>query len=136
MNNKPNNKKTFLMIAVMVIAVLVLAIILTNTMKTEPEILSYDSLVNKVKDGSIEALYFNGDYIVNVLYAKDAETTPEDYAKKVENFKKGKYKDATAVITYRNNLVLALEKLEAEGSLSDGMPTVWLNDPSEGSFWN
>ncbi|MBO5773623.1 MAG: AAA family ATPase, partial [Clostridia bacterium] len=105
-------------------------------MKTEPEVLSYDKLISKVKDGSVEALYFNGDYIVNVLYTKDAETTPEDYAKRVESFQKGKYKDATAVITYRNNLVLALEKLEVEGSLVDGMPTMWLNDPSEGSFWS
>ncbi len=136
MNPKQNNKRTFIMIAVMVVAILILAIILTNTMKTEPEVLSYDSLIAKVKDGSIEALYFNGDYIVNVLYTKDADTTPEDYAKKVESFKKGKYKDATAVITYRNNLVLALEKLEAEGTLPDGMPTIWLNDPSEGSFWS
>lgn len=134
MNPRPNNKRTFLMIAAMVIVVLVLAIILTNTMKTEPEVLSYDTLIEKVKNGSIEALYFDGDYIVNVLYTKDAETSAEDYSKKVQNFKAGKYKDATAVITYRNNLVLALEKLQAEENVE--MPTIWLNDPSEGSFWN
>ena len=136
MNPKQNNKRTFIMIGAMVIVVLVLAIVLTNLGKSEPEILSYDSLVQKVKDGSVEALYFDGDYVVNVLYTKNAETSAEDYAKKVENFKKGKYKDAVSVITYRNNLVLALENLDKDGLLKDGLPTIWLNDPSEGSFFS
>ena len=136
MNPKPNNKKTFLFIAIMVVIVLVVAIILTNSLQAEPTVLSYDKLIEDVKSGKVEALYMDGDYIVNVLYEKSENVSQEDYNKRVENFKKGKYKDATAVITYRNNLVLALEKLEAEGALSDGMPTVWLNDPSEGSFWN
>ena len=136
MNAKPNNKKTFLMIAIMVVAVLVLAIILTNTMQEKPEVLSYDKVVNKVKEGSIEALYFEGDYVVNVLYKNDGSISAEEYATKVANFQKGKYKDATAVITYRNNLVLALENLvNAEGSTVQ-MPTIWLNDPSEGAFWS
>ena len=135
MNPKPNNKRTFLIIAIMVVAVLVLAIILTNTMKVEPEVLSYDALVGKVKEGKVEALYFDGDYIVNVLYTKDSETSNEDYAKRVADFKNGKYKDATAVITYRNNFVLALENLQKDGAISD-MPEIWLNDPSEGSFWS
>ena len=136
MNPKQNNKRTFIMIGAMVLVVLVLAIVLTNLGKSEPEILSYDSLVQKVKDGSVEALYFDGDYVVNVLYTKNAETSAEDYAKKVENFKKGKYKDAVSVITYRNNLVLALENLDKDGLLKDGLPTIWLNDPSEGSFFS
>ena len=136
MNPKQNNKRTFIMIGAMVIVVLVLAIVLTNLGKSEPEILSYDSLVQKVKDGSVEALYFDGDYVVNVLYTKNAETSAEDYAKKVENFKKGKYKDAVSVITYRNNLVLALENLDKDEQLKDGLPTIWLNDPSEGSFFS
>ena len=124
------------MIAIMVIAVLVLAIILTNTMQEKPEVLSYDKVVNKVKEGSIEALYFEGDYVVNVLYKNDGSISAEEYATKVANFQKGKYKDATAVITYRNNLVLALENLvNAEGSTVQ-MPTIWLNDPSEGAFWS
>lgn len=135
MNPKPNNKRTFLIIAIMVVAVLVLAIILTNTMKVEPEVLSYDALVGKVKEGKVEALYFDGDYIVNVLYTKDSETSNEDYAKRVADFKNGKYKDATAVITYRNNFVLALENLQKDGAISD-MPEIWLNNPSEGSFWS
>ena len=91
MNAKPNNKKTFLMIAIMVVAVLVLAIILTNTMQEKPEVLSYDKVVNKVKEGSIEALYFEGDYVVNVLYKNDGSISAEEYATKVANFQKGKY---------------------------------------------
>ena len=88
MNAKPNNKKTFLMIAIMVVAVLVLAIILTNTMQEKPEVLSYDKVVNKVKEGSIEALYFEGDYVVNVLYKNGGSISAEEYATKVANFQK------------------------------------------------
>ncbi len=135
MNPKPNNKKTFILIALMVVIVLVLAIVLTNTMKVQPEILSYDALISKVKSGEIEALYFDGDYIVNVLYAQKEGVSAEDYAKNVTAFKEGKYKDATAVITYRNNLVLSLENLLNEGIVTE-LPTIWLNNPSEGSFWN
>ncbi len=135
MNQKPNNKRTFIMIALMMVIVLVLAIVLTNTMKAKPKILSYDALIEEIKTGKVEAIYFDGDYVVNVLYAKQEGVTDEQYTKNVASFKEGKYKDATAVITYRNNLILALEKLQAEGSLSS-LPQIWLNNPNDGSFWS
>ena len=135
MNPKPNNKRTFLMIGIMVIAILVLAIILTNTMQAKPEVLSYDKLITKVKEGSVEALLFDGDYVVNVLYKNDGSVSQDEYSQRVADFQKGKYKDATAVVTYRNNLVLALENLVNAENSTVKMPTIWLNDPSEGSFW-
>ncbi len=135
MNHKPNNKKTFIMIALMMIVVLVLAIVLTNTMSSKPKILSYDALIEEIKTGKVEAIYFDGDYVVNVLYAKQDDVTDEQYTKNVASFKEGKYKDATAVITYRNNLILALEKLQADGSLNQ-LPQIWLNNPNDGSFWS
>ena len=135
MNPKPNNKRTFLMIGIMVIAILVLAIILTNTMQAKPEVLSYDKLITKVKEGSVEALLFDGDYVVNVLYKNDGSVSQDEYSARVADFQKGKYKDATAVVTYRNNLVLALENLVNAENSTVKMPTIWLNDPSDGSFW-
>ena len=135
MNPKPNNKRTFLMIGIMVIAILVLAIILTNTMQAKPEVLSYDKLITKVKEGSVEALLFDGDYVVNVLYKNDGSVSQDEYSQRVADFQKGKYKDATAVVTYRNNLVLALENLVNAENSTVKMPTIWLNDPSDGSFW-
>lgn len=135
MNPKPNNKRTFLMIGIMVIAILVLAIILTNAMQAKPEVLSYDKLITKVKEGSVEALLFDGDYVVNVLYKNDGSVSQDEYSQRVADFQKGKYKDATAVVTYRNNLVLALENLVNAENSTVKMPTIWLNDPSDGSFW-
>ena len=137
MNPKMNKKRTFLLIAIVIVMVLLVAVGFRMLNNKGTDILSYDGLVAKVNRGEIEGIYFSSDYTVNVLYTQASDVDNDTYAKRVESFRKGKYADATAVITYRNNLVLALENYEKEAIEANkayNMPEIWLNDPSEGSF--
>ena len=137
MNPKMNKKRTFLLIAIVIVMVLLVAVGFRMLNNKGTDILSYDGLVAKVNKGEIEGIYFSSDYTVNVLYTQASDVDNDTYAKRVESFRKGKYADATAVITYRNNLVLALENYEKEAIEANkayNMPEIWLNDPSEGSF--
>ncbi|MBO5776506.1 MAG: ATP-dependent zinc metalloprotease FtsH [Clostridia bacterium] len=123
--------------AIVILLVLLVAVAFRMLNNNGTDILSYDGLVSKVNKGEIEGIYFSSDYTVNVLYTQASDVDNDTYAKRVENFRKGKYADATAIITYRNNLVLALENYEKEAIESGkayNMPEIWLNDPSEGSF--
>lgn len=130
-----NNKRTLMIIGLAVVAVIVLAIVLSNTGKVVPE-LSYSELIEGIQLQADEAgkypegkskivgIVFVSDYNINILF--------EDDASHLEEFKKGKFKSATGVVTYRNALTLAIENYVA--ATGDDFPYLMLNDPDDKSF--
>lgn len=131
-----SNRRTLIVIGIIIVAVVVLAIVLTNTGKQVPE-LSYSELIEGIQlqpDGEgqypegkskIIGVLFVSDYNVNILFIEDEEH--------FEEFKKGKFKSATGVVTYRNALTLAIENYVAENEDAD-LPYLKLNDPDDRSF--
>ncbi|MDR0751802.1 MAG: ATP-dependent zinc metalloprotease FtsH [Christensenellaceae bacterium] len=125
-----NNTRLFLMISVVIIIVILLVIFLKDT--STPNTISYSELIEGVKnnvtnDDHIVGIYFVGSYEVNVLYKKDESH--------LEDFKNGKFKSATAIVIYRDNLAVTLEELLMDVPIED-RPYISLNDPDSGSFLN
>jgi len=129
-----SNRRTLIIIGIAIIAVIVLAIVLSNTGRQVPE-LSYSELIEGIQlekdeqgnypEEKIIGILFVSDYNVNVLYEKDKD--------KMDQFKQGKYKSATGVVTYRNALVLAIENYIAQNEGAE-MPYIGLNDPDDRSY--
>ena len=107
--------------------VVLLAVLFTNLNKSTAETLSYDRLLEKIKNNEVAGIYFTDSYTVNVLYKE------QDNEKNREQFERGKYASAVCITIYRDELVAAVEKYSA-GSENASLPTIWLNGPSNNSF--
>ncbi|MDR0696266.1 MAG: ATP-dependent zinc metalloprotease FtsH [Christensenellaceae bacterium] len=123
-----NNTRIFLVIAVIVLIVVFLVIILPGGSTTET--ISYSELIEGVKrdasdENRIIGIYFVGSYEVNVLYSKDS--------KHMDEFKAGKYKSASSIVIYRDNLAVTLEEILILYPTME-RPYIALNDPDSGSF--
>lgn len=136
MDPKPNNRKTFLIIIGFILIAIAVAAIFMSTSSNKTVTISYDELTEGIKNGKVAGIYFSGDYSVNVLYAKTADESQENYDKKVSKFRQGKYKDATSVVTYRNALILAIENYASSDEAPEGYvePEIWLNNPNSGNI--
>ncbi len=133
MDPKTNNRRTILIIIGFVLLAVAVASIFLSTSTNKGDKISYDELTEKIKSGDIVGIYFSGDYTVNVKYAKKESETESDFEANMKNFRKGKYKDATAVVTYRNALILAIENYAAEHEGFEE-PEIWLNNPNSGNI--
>lgn len=131
-----NNKRTMVIIAIVVVAVIVLAIVLSNT-GNQVEELSYSELIQQIElppandtgvysETKVVGILFVNDYKVNVLYEKDKSH--------LEEFKNGKFKSATCIVTYRNALILAIETYVNASEGTADYPYIALNDPNENSY--
>jgi len=88
MDYKPNNRRTFFVLAAGILLVILLALLITNLSGNKVEVISYDRLVTEIKEGKVAGIYFTGSYTVNVLYASETDE------KNIENFKSGKFANA------------------------------------------
>lgn len=128
MNN--NNRRTFIIFSVIIVAVIAIAVLFA-TLGNTTSVISYSEVIEGVKkpdtdENKIIGIVFSGDYEVNVLYKKDEAN--------FEKFKENKFKSATAVVTYRNALVLAVENYVAENDAA--MPYIALNNPSSNNIYS
>ena len=93
------------------------------------EVISYDRLVTEIKEGKVAGIYFTGSYTVNVLYASETDE------KNIENFKSGKFANASCVVKYRDDFTETIENYQDNQDNADfTLPYIWLNDPNANSF--
>ena len=127
MDYKPNNRRTFFVLAAGILLVILLALLITNLSGNKVEVISYDRLVTEIKEGKVAGIYFTGSYTVNVLYASETDE------KNIENFKSGKFANASCVVKYRDDFTATIE--DYQNSHEDfALPSIWLNDPNANSF--
>ncbi len=127
MDYKPNNRRTFFVLAAGILLVILLALLITNLSGNKVEVISYDRLVTEIKEGKVAGIYFTGSYSVNVLYASETDE------KNIENFKSGKFANATCIVKYRDDFTATIE--DYQNSHEDfALPSIWLNDPNANSF--
>ena len=127
MDYKPNNRRTFFVLAAGILLVILLALLITNLSGNKVEVISYDRLVTEIKEGKVAGIYFTGSYTVNVLYASETNE------KNIENFKSGKFANASCVVKYRDDFTETIENYQnTAGNFQ--LPTIWLNDPNANSF--
>ncbi|MFA5449159.1 MAG: ATP-dependent zinc metalloprotease FtsH [Clostridia bacterium] len=124
--NSVNNRKTFFLIAIMILAVILLAVFLMNQ-GNKPDVLSeselLDGIVKEDEDpNKIIGIIFVGDYEVSALYLKDED--------KLQDFKDGKFKSATSVVTGRTSFIDRLHELDG-----DRIAYYDLNNPGQNA-WN
>ncbi|MDR2266065.1 MAG: ATP-dependent zinc metalloprotease FtsH [Christensenellaceae bacterium] len=129
MNN--SNTRITIIIAVLIIIVIGLVILISAT-SPKTQTISYSELIDGLQkdvnnENRIIGVYFVGNYEVNVLYKKDN--------KNLDAFKTGKYKSATAIVIYRDNLAITIDELFQDTEAAD-RPYVGLNNPNSGSFMN
>ena len=127
MDTKPNARRIIFIVLTAILIIVLLAVLFTNLNKSTAETLSYDRLLEKIKNNEVAGIYFTDSYTVNVLYKE------QDNEKNREQFERGKYASAVCITIYRDELVAAVEKYSAE-SENASLPTIWLNGPSNNSF--
>ena len=127
MDTKPNARRIIFIVLTAILIIVLLAVLFTNLNKSTAEKLSYDRLLEKIKNNEVAGIYFTDSYTVNVLYKE------QDNEKNREQFERGKYASAVCITIYRDELVAAVEKYSAE-SENASLPTIWLNGPSNNSF--
>ena len=127
MDTKPNARRIIFIVLTAILIIVLLAVLFTNLNKSTAETLSYDRLLEKIKNNEVAGIYFTDSYTVNVLYKE------QDNEKNREQFERGKYASAVCITIYRDELVAAVEKYSA-GSENASLPTIWLNGPSNNSF--
>ena len=129
MDYKPNNRRTFFVLAAGILLVILLALLITNLSGNKVEVISYDRLVTEIKEGKVAGIYFTGSYTVNVLYASETDE------KNIENFKSGKFANASCVVKYRDDFTETIENYQNNQDNADfTLPYIWLNDPNANSF--
>ena len=127
MDTKPNARRIIFIVLTAILIIVLLAVLFTNLNKSTAETLSYDRLLEKIKNNEVAGIYFTDSYTVNVLYKE------QDNEKNREQFERGKYASAVCITIYRDELVAAVEKYSPE-SENASLPTIWLNGPSNNSF--
>ena len=127
MDTKPNARRIIFIVLTAILIIVLLAVLFTNLNKSTAEKLSYDRLLEKIKNNEVAGIYFTDSYTVNVLYKE------QDNEKNREQFERGKYASAVCITIYRDELVAAVEKYSPE-SENASLPTIWLNGPSNNSF--
>ena len=127
MDTKPNARRIIFIVLTAILIIVLLAVLFTNLNKSTAETLSYDRLLEKIKNNEVAGIYFTDSYTVNVLYKE------QDNEKNREQFERGKYASAVCITIYRDELVAAVEKYSDE-SENASLPTIWLNGPSNNSF--
>ena len=127
MDTKPNARRIIFIVLTAILIIVLLAVLFTNLNKSTAEKLSYDRLLEKIKNNEVAGIYFTDSYTVNVLYKE------QDNEKNREQFERGKYASAVCITIYRDELVAAVEKYFPE-SENASLPTIWLNGPSNNSF--
>ena len=127
MDTKPNARRIIFIVLTAILIIVLLAVLFTNLNKSTAEKLSYDRLLEKIKNNEVAGIYFTDSYTVNVLYKE------QDNEKNREQFERGKYASAVCITVYRDELVAAVEKYSPE-SENASLPTIWLNGPSNNSF--
>ena len=127
MDTKPNARRIIFIVLTAILIIVLLAVLFTNLNKSTAETLSYDRLLEKIKNNEVAGIYFTDSYTVNVLYKE------QDNEKNREQFERGKYASAVCITIYRDELVAAVEKYSAESG-NASLPTIWLNGPSNNSF--
>ncbi len=80
MDYKPNNRRTFFVLAAGILLVIFLALLFTNLRGNKVEVISFDRLVTEIKEGKSAGIYFSGSYTDNVLYASQTN------GKNIQNF--------------------------------------------------
>ena len=128
MDYKPNNRRTFFVLAAGILLVILLALLITNLSGNKVEVISYDRLVTEIKEGKVAGIYFTGSYTVNVLYASETDE------KNIENFKSGKFANASCVVKYRDDFTETIENYQDNDNADFTLPYIWLNDPNANSF--
>ncbi len=124
------DKKSMLLITVIILAVFILAIILFKP--TPPKVVDYGTLINQLKqeyeeednqDNKVIGLICSDSYNVKILYKKDAG--------ELDKFKDGKFQSAACIVTDRTSFSLTVTEIYAE---REEMPYLDLNNPDKGSF--
>ncbi len=116
------DKKSMLLITVIILAVFILAIILFKP--APPKVISYGDLINKIEADEIAGLICADNYTVKILYTEDAD--------KKEKFEAGKFESAVSVVTDRTNFSITVTEIYLDKETD--MPYLELNNPDKGSI--
>lgn len=121
--------KTVLIIAVIILFVVLIAQLFIPNNK--PDKLSYrgeGSLEEKIRNGEISQVYFEGGYTIKVLYKNNSKIKEKDFPKQSDGITNG---------VTRTQFDDMLNRIEAEmaGNPDFKLPVIKLDNPSSNSNW-
>lgn len=140
--NKPNNKKSFMFIIISIITIVVIAIIMMNFFgATKIQTLSYDQFWKYVTEGRVEGVIMMDSYNARVLISEPAEGVEDVnyHGYTLEEFQKSdKKSDFYVVVDSRNFIAEAvITYYDTNEDFADKVyPYISLNDPNSGTNWS